>query len=265
LDTSEVLKPIDEREVAEEMESNEELRESSAVLRAWLRAFEGSEAALATRQRFGGADRQPEVVFLGTGAAIPSKYRNGPSPPISPPSLATSSMLTCACAMVCACAVCACVCGAVSSVYVSVPSFGGLLMDAGEGSFGQLARRFGTERALRVVAELQVVLISHMHADHHLGLLRILAIRQELIAASRRNSKQSETTAAEAEAEEEALVVVGPPALKEWLDEYSSQIERLAYRFVPCHALNQPQHPVRYLSRLHAARSFGPMLTCRVA
>lgn len=214
LDTSEVLKPIDEREVAEEMESNEELRESSAVLRAWLRAFEGSEAALATRQRFGGADRQPEVVFLGTGAAIPSKYRN------------------------------------VSSVYVSVPSFGGLLMDSGEGSFGQLARRFGTERALRVVAELQVVLISHMHADHHLGLLRILAIRQELIAASRWNSKKPETSEAE---EEEALVVVGPPALKEWLDEYSSQIERLAYRFVPCHALNQPQHPVRG----HLERSLG--------
>jgi ribonuclease Z len=141
----------------------------------------------------------------------------------------------------------------VSSVYVSVPSFGGLLMDSGEGSFGQLARRFGTERALRVVAELQVVLISHMHADHHLGLLRILAIRQELIAASRWNSKKPETSAAEAE-EEEALVVVGPPALKEWLDEYSSQIERLAYRFVSCHALNQPQHPVRYLSRASPPR-----------
>jgi hypothetical protein len=80
LDTSEVLKPIDEREVAGEMESNDELRESSEVLRAWIHSFEGSETALATRQRFGGADCQPEVVFLGTGAAIPSKYRNGNLP-----------------------------------------------------------------------------------------------------------------------------------------------------------------------------------------
>lgn len=70
------------------------------------------------------------------------------------------------------------------------------------------------------------MLISHMHADHHLGLLRILAIRQEL------EHKGGEVG--------EGLMVVGPPALKEWLDEYSSQIQALRYRFVPCHALNMP-------------------------
>jgi ribonuclease Z len=231
LDTSEVLKPVEEKEVAEEMDKNEELRESAAALRAWLQSFDASDAAEAARQRFGGPANQPEVLFLGTGAAIPSKYRN------------------------------------VSSVYVSVPSFGGLLLDSGEGSFGQLARRFGFERALKVVEELKVVLISHMHADHHLGLLRILALRHEIVR--HKNATKSDATTMKADAEKEGraddvhklveeeeeeeegflmrgptpLVVVGPPALKEWLDEYSSQIQRLAYRFVPCHALNHA-HPI---------------------
>lgn len=227
LDTSEVLKPVDEKEVAEEMEKNDELRESTSVLRTWLQSFDGSDAAEAARRRFGGPANQPEVLFLGTGAAIPSKYRN------------------------------------VSSVYVSVPSFGGLLLDSGEGSFGQLARRFGFEHALKVVEELKVVLISHMHADHHLGLLRILALRQDIIVRHK-NTTRSDATALKAEDEEGSseaeqedgtdvdelergpapLVVVGPPALKEWLDEYSSQIQRLTYRFVPCHALNHPTHPI---------------------
>jgi ribonuclease Z len=98
----------------------------------------------------------------------------------------------------------------------------------------------------QVVMELKVVLISHMHADHHLGLLRILAVRQDLL---RQKKAAHSTTAPDAEAEEEKqllpLLVVGPPALKEWLDEYASQIQELNYRFVPCHALNKPHHPIR--------------------
>jgi hypothetical protein len=48
-----------------------------------------------------------EVSFLGTGAAIPSRYRN------------------------------------VSSIYLSVHDYGSLLFDAGEGTYGQLIRLFG--------------------------------------------------------------------------------------------------------------------------
>ena len=58
---------------------------------------------------------------------------------------------------------------------------GGPCWVAGEGSYGQLVRRYGTEGAARVVANLRCVWISHIHADHHAGLPRLLAVRQRLL------------------------------------------------------------------------------------
>lgn len=78
------------------------------------------------------------VTTLGTGSAIPSKYRN------------------------------------VSATHLDIPGVGGILLDCGEGSLGQLRRRFGPEGTRRVLEELRLIYISHMHADHHLGLQSIL-------------------------------------------------------------------------------------------
>ena len=78
------------------------------------------------------------VTTLGTGSAIPSKYRN------------------------------------VSATHLDIPGVGGVLLDCGEGSLGQLRRRFGPEGTRRVFEELRMIYISHMHADHHLGLNAIL-------------------------------------------------------------------------------------------
>jgi ribonuclease Z len=78
------------------------------------------------------------VTTLGTGSAIPSKYRN------------------------------------VSATHLDIPGVGGVLLDCGEGSLGQLWRRFGPEGTRRVLEELRMIYISHMHADHHLGLNAIL-------------------------------------------------------------------------------------------
>lgn len=77
-----------------------------------------------------------EVVFLGTGAALPSKYRN------------------------------------VTGIYINCFARGGLLLDCGEGSLGQLTRRFGQAGVRDVVCSLACVWVSHIHADHHAGLPR---------------------------------------------------------------------------------------------
>lgn len=77
-----------------------------------------------------------EVVFLGTGASIPSKYRN------------------------------------VTGLYLHRFGAGGLLLDCGEGTYGQLVRRYGAEGANGVLAGLRLIWISHIHADHHAGLAR---------------------------------------------------------------------------------------------
>jgi ribonuclease BN (tRNA processing enzyme) len=80
------------------------------------------------------------IVTLGTGAAMPGKYRN------------------------------------VSSTLFIHPKISGLF-DCGEASFGQLIRKFGHENALKIIEQLDFIAISHLHSDHHLGLLQILENR----------------------------------------------------------------------------------------
>lgn len=77
-------------------------------------------------------NRDAEVITLGTGSALPSKYRN------------------------------------VSATLVRVPGYGNYLFDAGENTMGQLRRVFGDELPA-IMRDLKVIWISHLHADHHLG------------------------------------------------------------------------------------------------
>ncbi|OCF35667.1 hypothetical protein I316_02722 [Kwoniella heveanensis BCC8398] len=81
------------------------------------------------------------VTTLGTGSAIPSKYRN------------------------------------VSSTHLDIPGVGGIMLDAGEGTLGQMRRKFGKAGLKTLFEELRMVFISHMHADHHLGLTAVLEDR----------------------------------------------------------------------------------------
>ncbi|WVQ73573.1 hypothetical protein IAR50_003151 [Cryptococcus sp. DSM 104548] len=87
------------------------------------------------------------ITTLGTGSAIPSKYRN------------------------------------VSSTLLTIPASPAspsqsILLDAGEGTLGQLRRRFGKDGELEgVLRDLAAVFVSHMHADHHLGVNSILEER----------------------------------------------------------------------------------------
>ncbi|XXG45828.1 hypothetical protein AAC387_Pa02g0805 [Persea americana] len=122
-----------------------------------------------------------EIVLLGTGSSQPSKYRN------------------------------------VSSIYINLFSKGSLLLDCGEGTLAQLKRRFGIKGADDAVRGLRCVWISHMHADHHTGLARILSWRCELLRGI----------------PHEPLLVIGPRPLKRFLDAYS-RLEDLDMQFLDC-------------------------------
>ncbi|KAL6006137.1 hypothetical protein ACLOJK_040183 [Asimina triloba] len=133
-----------------------------------------------------------EIVLLGTGSSQPSKYRN------------------------------------VSSIYVNLFSKGSLLLDCGEGTLAQLKRstynsdaisdvRFGVKGADDAVRSLRCIWISHIHADHHSGLARILSLRRELLKG----------------VAHEPLLVIGPRPLKRFLDVYS-RLEDLEVQFVDC-------------------------------
>ncbi|XP_057773077.1 tRNAse Z TRZ4, mitochondrial-like [Salvia miltiorrhiza] len=123
-----------------------------------------------------------EIVLLGTGSSQPSKYRN------------------------------------VSSIFINLFSKGSLLLDCGEGTLGQLKRRFGVQGADEAIRGLKCIWISHIHADHHTGLARILALRRDLLKGS----------------PHEPAIVVGPRQLKRFLDAYQ-RLEDLDMQFLDCY------------------------------
>jgi ribonuclease Z len=150
---------------------------------------------------------EPQLVFLGTGAAIPSKYRN------------------------------------VSSFMLRWPTGAhtkSMLFDCGEGTFGQLVRAHGGVLGAvdEVTTSLQAVWISHMHADHHLGLLTVLAVRMGTVPP---------------------LLVIGPPQLGLFLKEYCAATlgDELAstYEFVDCESAAEAETVVTRRRGLSEFRS----------
>src|SRR5690606_2484798 len=107
----------------------------------------------------------------------------------------------------------------VSSVYVSIPGYGGILVDAGEGTLGQLSRKYGDHSMPALLSELQCILVTHLHADHHLGMIRILLHRSALCPGKK-------------------LTIIAPQVIEYWLQEYA-EIEPLEYIFIPCHSIMQ--------------------------
>lgn len=106
------------------------------------------------------------VCPLGTNSAMPSKYRNGGFRLPSAHNIHTHVFL-------------------VSATLIHIPNCGYVLLDTGEGTWGQLARKFGdglmsTSSVWQVLRQLKCIFISHMHADHHIGLAKILAMRQRV-------------------------------------------------------------------------------------
>ncbi|KAM3547974.1 hypothetical protein ARSEF4850_009686 [Beauveria asiatica] len=79
-------------------------------------------------------NRDAEIIALGTGSSVPNKHRN------------------------------------VSGTLIRVPGIGSYLLDCGEGTLGQIKRLFGPEGTAAVLRDLRCIVVSHLHADHHLGM-----------------------------------------------------------------------------------------------
>ena len=127
-----------------------------------------------------------EIAFLGTGSSMPAKYRN------------------------------------VSGIFLDVPSRGSAFLDCGEGTYGQMVRLYGAEGAAERLLRLRCVWISHIHADHHVGVVTVLAKRRELLEAR-------------GEPDAKPPLVVGPQPLRRFLAAFDA-VEPLAYEFADCRA-----------------------------
>jgi ribonuclease Z len=128
---------------------------------------------------------ESEIVTLGTGSALPSKYRN------------------------------------VSATLLRHPGWGSMLFDCGENTFGQLKRVYGLDGVKEVLRDLRMIIISHMHADHHLGTVGVIKAWYEEVHGSlpldvpdqeRRDTFDTRS----------GLAIIAEPAMIQWLSEYSS-------------------------------------------
>lgn len=142
------------------------------------------EALLKWRQLLARPDT--EITTLGTGSALPSKYRN------------------------------------VSATLLRVPGVGNYLFDCGENTLGQLQRVFGTEELVEILRDLRMIWISHLHADHHLG---TAAVIREWYKIKHNNVPRKDLPSKSSVLADEGslygLSVVSHEGMIKWLREYS--------------------------------------------
>lgn len=118
-----------------------------------------------------------EVVFLGTGSRVSSVLRN------------------------------------TSGILLNLGDKKSILMDCGEATFRQMCHHYG-ENIDIILKQLRTVFVSHMHIDHHLGLVNILLQRKAIMGSS------------------DYVRIIGPESLDLYLRYFEMMTgESLKYRF----------------------------------
>lgn len=91
-----------------------------------------------------------QIVTLGTGSALPSIHRNVLSNLLRIPYVNPKTQQT---------------------------EFRSILLDGGEGTFGMLLRNYGhnnCEQLKQILDEMCLIYLSHLHADHNLGIITVI-------------------------------------------------------------------------------------------
>jgi ribonuclease Z len=208
VNTKEAVAPLDIEMTRKEMSS--EILEEAARAHEAISNDQNSIAKWASTV----LEKDVEITTLGTGSALPSKYRN------------------------------------VSATLLRVPGWGSMLFDCGENTLGQLKRAFTPEEFDELISGLRLVVISHMHADHHLGTVSVIKEWYERVHKSQPASTPLPTTPVQDLFENgKRLAVISEPAMSSWLEEYAA-VEDYGYsRIAPLNV--SPAFPDRgQVSRL---------------
>lgn len=123
----------------------------------------------------------PRVIFLGTGSMKPSTYRN------------------------------------VSGILLEMHHSNSIMLDCGEGTYYQLLNHFGWERTEQALLGLRVIFITHIHSDHNLGILNLIAQRKKLC---------------EKHGQPNDLFLIVPYNMAPWIYAYNEFIERLGVKYL---------------------------------
>lgn len=133
----------------------------------------------------------PRILFLGTGSSQPNKLRN------------TSGIL----------------------VFLDEKNY--ILLDCGESTYNQFVQFFGKERVKELLRNLNVIYVSHLHADHHIGLITILKQRKlafdEKCELDRKNNLKP--------AEFQPVHLLAPIQLSRWLNLFDQEFESITHLF----------------------------------
>ena len=187
--TNQIVPPLDIAGVEARM-PRDVLEEAAKAQEAVKASDEGTQAWI---ESIPAAARDAEIITLGTGSALPSKYRN------------------------------------VSATLVRVPGWGNVLLDCGENTIGQLKRVFTASEFKELLRDLKMIFISHMHADHQLGTTSVIKAWYEEVHGSQpavidytSSSDKSSTDI------QNRLAIISEPAMQHWLAEYSA-VEDFGY------------------------------------
>jgi ribonuclease Z len=177
------------------------------VLRLAASAQQAVKDDAETMQAWRGLLARPdtEVITLGTGSALPSKYRN------------------------------------VSSTLVRVPGVGNYLLDCGENTLGQLSRVFSPTELRKVIKDLRLIWISHLHADHHLGTAGVIRAWYHLVHGGVPHREALNAKTISANSDEFGLSVISHSGMLQWLFEYSS-VEDFGYSRILPLEISQNEH-----------------------
>ena len=129
----------------------------------------------------------PELIFLGTGSRNSTAVRN------------------------------------VSGIYLRFIEQGefGILLDCGEGTWYQFKNHFGVEKARELLKKLKVISITHIHLDHHIGLLELLSERNKVLKAEKGPDDGDNT-----------VYLVIPFNMAPWISRYNTLVEDLNCKIV---------------------------------
>ncbi|EUB63128.1 Ribonuclease Z [Echinococcus granulosus] len=135
-------------------------------------------AAIAKRDKDGATSpleklEWPEFTFLGTASSSPSKYRN------------------------------------ISAILMRLSPDECILLDCGEGTLNQLYALHGIEGTHRLLRGLRLILITHMHADHHGG---VMTIARKVYDLTRNPA---------------GLPVLAPPPFWKWVNSYTDLFQSI--------------------------------------
>ncbi|CAK9822129.1 Ribonuclease Z, mitochondrial [Anthophora retusa] len=117
----------------------------------------------------------PRIIMLGTGCSVPNKVRN------------------------------------TSGILLRVDKNNSILLDCGEGTLGQIIRFYGLSESDNILRSIKAVYISHIHADHHLGLIGLLLKRKQITS--------------------EKLYLLIPTSMEPWLNFYNDRFESISQQY----------------------------------